>query len=872
MAVDRVLQGLAAKDSRADNRPTRPATTYGKPQVHESRETVKRVAPMSYMGSNEYVLDVKFDAAGNIYVITWGHGDNLYSLDPKGKLRFSKRLPEMGASRIDMDVDRVVVYTACGSRLYQVGLDGKPIAQARLTMDPGPMNNGINYRIRPLPDLRRHDMHTSPGNFLYAYVPGKRKIVYLEPLTQTMRVLDETYTILAEWKGETFKDKDGDTLHRHPASFACNPAGTMVAQIEQIRGKAQHEKINVIASYLVIRDIATGHKVNERPVSKGGVSWTEKGLTVGGIRLDENLKALGAEPKVANARFRLGAVGALVPDGSDLRLVRPAPKGNVEVSRLGPFVNMPTFAFASPDEKYVVLLDQDSAAFIHEVASGKRVVKVQLSEMSYAWRFLPDSSAFVLGGLRGSVMCIDVSGKILWQTALMQHNKTLSQEKLDLPNFDPTFPDYTEKLWQDHYDKPGELDKLVNLDADRLTNGNCEQSGGWQVDSSDGAKAALTYASDGYKSKRCLKVGKLAVQQEVKGLIGDHFTWVLEFFYRSAAPDKTSGLLAGVSVQNRHPDSVVRVFSPGKDWRFGRIAFKSGGDPTSLTVGFQAKEGEVLIDHVSFRRIRFPSINHMFHPPGYNVEPVILRNPLFEDNYSPLPGILREQIPNRIVVQRSVKTGGTLVCESFLQNGRLNEISSDWYIQPMVTRDSILSLGLKSPRWVSTVALYFNAYDEANTTPHFDIMIVDAEQKKKVIVASVRNNKSLFRIVRFPPRLADEVRVLLVNAVPRLRTLTEVEIYGPMSGGESAGFTDPAGQNTYMGTFSRVDKRPMALAPKYERKAISDARKAAQGGPLLPNWALPASQVLMDSQGLYLSRTLGYNQRFKLDPSTLSRP
>ena len=119
-----------------------------------------------------------------------------------------------------------------------------------------------------------------------------------------------------------------------------------------------------------------------------------------------------------------------------------------------------------------------------------------------------------------------------------------------------------------------------------------------------------------------------------------------------------------------------------------------------------------------------------------------------------------------------------------------------------------ISLGLKEPRWVSMVALYFNEYDPANITPHFDIYAVDPETGKDRLMASVRHNGQLFRLVKFPPIKTPLVKVDLVNSIARLRTLTEVELYGPLSGREGTpGFVDPEGQNTYMGDFTRVDKR-----------------------------------------------------------------
>jgi outer membrane protein assembly factor BamB len=163
------------------------------------------------------------------------------------------------------------------------------------------------------------------------------------------------------------------------------------------------------------------------------------------------------------------------------------------------------------------------------------------------------------------------------------------------------------------------------------------------------------------------------------------------------------------------------------------------------------------------------------------------------------------------------------------------------------------------------VALYFNAYDQTNTTRHFDIYVSDVDQKRMVSVASVRNNRSLFRIVKFPPRRVDQVVVMLVNTLPRQQTLTEVEIYGPMSGSEKVGFVDAEGQNTYMGAFDRVEKRVMTVATECALMAVSQQTVA-------PRWAVPTSQIMMADRNLYLSRALGFNERSSLDALGANAP
>ena len=195
-----------------------------------------------------------------------------------------------------------------------------------------------------------------------------------------------------------------------------------------------------------------------------------------------------------------------------------------------------------------------------------------------------------------------------------------------------------------------------------------------------------------------------------------------------------------------------------------------------------AQGGDVLIDTAALRQIRFPSVNPMLSEAIYRLKPIVLENPLFSQKYDPV-GNLREQAPNHVMIP-TLPGPLNLVESAYLQNGRLNDIGSHWYIQPFNRQSPHLpiSLGLKEPRWVSMVALYFNAYDTANITPHFDIYAIDPDTGKDRLMASVRHNGQLFRLVKFPPIKTSLIKVDLVNSIARLRTLTEVEsLWTPVS-------------------------------------------------------------------------------------------
>jgi outer membrane protein assembly factor BamB len=389
----------------------------------------------------------------------------------------------------------------------------------------------------------------------------------------------------------------------------------------------------------------------------------------------------------------------------------------------------------------------------------------------------------------------------------------------------------------------------------------------------------VKYAAEGFGDKRSLQVGNVMVSQEVSGFIGDHFTWMLEFRYRRAPGGAPARLTAGLRAKNRHTATVVRRFPADDTWRFARIVCKSGADAEALGVGFRSEDGGTLVDAVSLRRIRFPSVNHMLHPPVYDVTPRILTSPRFMDTYNPL-GRLREAIPNRIIVENLGTISQNMLEAAFLQNGRLNDVGSDWYIYPKGEKVDI-GVGLRDPRWISMVALYFNAYDEDNITPHYDIIVTDLNAKQSRLVASVRNNRQLFRVTTFKPLLADAITVRLLNSLGRQRTVTEIEVYGPPSGQEGvARFLDADGQNTYMGDFTRVDRRTLVLGRDFQKTrqglwetvgAIETGGPGAYGdrvkslGPgIIPIWNYPVVQPLIADDRLYLPRGLGYVQSHAL--------
>jgi len=841
-------------------RPLEIAVDFGQPQRSKSAQTVAHPPAAEFADNNEMVSDVQFDSDGNLYVITWGHGDNLYSFTPEGSLRFSHYLPEMGPFGLGVYNDRLIACTSVGSRLYHIGLDGKPLWQVRLPRDPG-MGE----------ERRRYFPH-------FQYDQTTRRTAFRDAMNGSMRIINEHGEIEAEWFGDAYEDKEDATAGRRREFhiFAISPDGTRIAQLESESYLAQvgHGTGNAYDSYLVIRDM-TGKKLatwpeiiaNEFGSVTGSVQWQAgndgPSVTVNGrtTRYDAGLTRVVARPsRFAGAVFDFGEHGALKCVDSRT-LCRVDAEGR-EVAILDRFATFPTIARICPAGKTIFFYDEYGEASFYDAATGKRLASFIPPEIGMVTRFTADGTRLLIGGFRQSLMCYDLQGKLVWRVRLSDHNKTLNNiaplERVigfptGLPYVTDLFPDRTDKHWPPLIDEPGQLDAVVRFDENRLSNGDASASGGW---ADAGGKVA--FADISVNGGKSIRVGQNVVSQEISGYIGDHFTWVLEFYHRKAPGSEAGELSAGLRSQSRHPQVVVRRFQSGDQWKFERVVTKSGANAEAISVAFKSDGGDTLVDGVTLRRIRFPSVNHMLHPPVHDVTPRVLKTPRFMDSYEPL-GRLREQIPNRVLIEFSPVIGQGLVEPGFLQNARLNDMDSEWYTFPLGDTTDI-SMGLREPRWISTVAVYFNAYDEKNITPHYDILVQEIESGQTRLVASVRNNRRLMQISTFPPVMSDSVIVRMINPLARHRTITEVEIYGPLSGrAGDPGFDDPDGQNTYMGNFTRVDGRELVLWPEY-----GPLQNITGDNSTLPTWACPSAQALLDRDYMHLARHCGYVQRIGL--------
>src|SRR5262249_12400585 len=106
----------------------------------------------------------------------------------------------------------------------------------------------------------------------------------------------------------------------------------------------------------------------------------------------------------------------------------------------------------------------------------------------------------------------------------------------------------------------------------------------------------------------------------------------------------------------------------------------------------------------------------------------------------------------------------------------------------------------------------------------------------------------------------------MVGSIARLRTLTEIELYGPLSGKEGTpAFEDPEGENTYMGDFSRVDKRVKKL-PDSLQAPVGVNQQTGEREQVI--WFAPLAHILASGDRFHVARALGKTSGYLLSDPT----
>ena len=426
----------------------------------------------------------------------------------------------------------------------------------------------------------------------------------------------------------------------------------------------------------------------------------------------------------------------------------------------------------------------------------------------------------VLAGTRnGEVMRFDEKGEVVWKKRIRDLNEVPDS---DYPAYiaraKAQLPDNSHEFYPTAEDTPSDYDKVLRMGIDQLENRGFETVKFWKALSGD-----VVLDSTAHTGKKSLRLGAgQLVTTAVQRKIIPNATYLLEFFYRSAKGAGT--LAAGSSFGGEENVFTISNFKcePSADWKFGRVAVKSMADTKSIEVGFEASGGEILVDTVRFRPVRFPSANLLFNTELHKIAPTHPED--FRIKYNRIPGELK----NRLLSDSSVTTFlqctplGALVFlqePGFLFNGRLDDLTPMWTFRP----DPIgFAVVLKKPAFVSHLVIYLN-----NTAPdmvyrQISILANDMENKVPQTVGFVRGNKRRFIVVHLPETVfTDNLKVLPGHQRAQRDSITEIEVYGPVGGPDTLTnkkFTDdPLATPMFMGNPAHVPVTlPDDLVGKYK--------------------------------------------------------
>ena len=394
---------------------------------------------------------------------------------------------------------------------------------------------------------------------------------------------------------------------------------------------------------------------------------------------------------------------------------------------------------------------------------------------------LPGDDGIVAGSFRGDVTRVSPDGKVLWTVDLAADSIPGTQAEIDRLFAERPRNDVSDVIYGADVDRDGDLDGVVKFSPNQLVNGDGEarvpiagNGRGWR--SSAGKLAVVSPGRSGKNAFR-LAADEL-LDQRVEENVAPLATYLLEFWYR---PEPDAAVLSAAVLAAGREEAVYTMDFTGRAgrWSFGRLAVKSLQDTTALQIGFQASGGAVCVDDARLRKLRFPSANYLFSPDVHRLTPIWT-----EDAYTTFRGVtgtVRSKIQNVVFVPDARSPTGRFVEPAFLQNGRLDDVKSRWFLLPSYQRFTIF-LNFKAPTTVSHVAIYFNHLHPRNVVKSFLLYGFDTEQNKEVILARVRANRKVFCLLRFEPRKLNYIKICQLGSPDEDRTFTEIAAYGSLAG------------------------------------------------------------------------------------------
>ena len=846
------IDALLSIETQTGLRPARSAIKTAAPAKQDTATAAaagsEHTSFAESISDGDRIRSVDVDSAtGRIIVGTFGYGQNLFCFSAEGKLIWKQFLPEHNVY-INLWIDagkKIVAATGEGNWLFILdGADGRVLKKLRTSEWPAfhygegaenteaqfIVNTKLNQiLVRGLTGILALDFN---GNKMWFYDRVDAIATYPENAEQIHAASFGATTVV----GNIGLDSEGKTI----AYSETQIVGTTMVM------NATHD---LWGHRPKILDAATGKILLENS-EDGGSSASAGGWSCSFpeksneplFRHDGFMRAFKADGKLGDVMRE--PEGQSLPDGSLLacspQILTRVKSGSEVWHANDPRVWLPEFDAMNTARTRLYRSSWDGMVRCINIEDGKTLWERQLAasaQFHIVDGKTPADEQVVAAGKNGALIKFDASGKVLWQTRLREHNVVPEKDYAAyIATANARDIDSSAEVFPVKQDRPGDYDNILRMGIEQIANGDFETAGAsspdpWQCESgpvkteAPGHTSALPGAEEGLALS--LQPGNL-VTQHLKRAVIPSATYLLEFMYRIEKPG--TKLVAGVLLKGPRESLTASKFDarPG-EWSFGRLAVKSSDDTASLDVGFEAEGGNVRVDKASLRAVRFPSANLLANSELHQIEPTFVKD--IRVRYNKIPTTLRDKLMSRnhVAAYKQGDTNNALAFtqeESFLQNGRLDDVGPMWTYSP----DNIgFSVTLMKPAYVSHVVIYLN-----NATPknvYQTIAIVanrldqndaekDAKDPKKHRIpgiphleALVRCNEKRFVVVHFPvPMLTDSIKILPGKHPGKKECITEIEIYGPLGGGTAArtASKDPLDSPMFMSTAAHV---PAAFPP-----------------------------------------------------------
>ena len=807
----------------------RPETT-GLVPGHAVAATTESFAEL--INGEDMVQSLDLDpATGRVLVGTFGYGENLFCLGPDGKVLWKVYLPEHDVYTVRWydDGRRVMALTGRGWFLFlldgQTGQVFKKLAATEWA-DTHWSEGAIDTHVQSMINPALKQILVAGRTGLLALDYEGRKLWFSDRTPEIVAVVQEA-------------EKSGGAaafpITRSLVNMALSPDGSRLVSSEyQLTGSTEINKsiVDVWAFRPRFLDARTGALIAESKDDPGNQThaggWSVRwpaGSATPWVDASGLTASLGEDGKLGRWQLLPGRrlKGERYLTTSDDELACLDSKGRT--------------VWRIPADRDIVVssdvLSTDLNRLYRTSRSGD-VMCVDLADGATLWKrhlpfrakLQPVDDGVIAGAIDGMVARLGVDGQVKWQSRLpLLHEPPAGDYSAYVRAGLDRDPDATSEFYPVGEDKSGDLDSILRFGMEQLANGGFEEETSWMA--GEGKPQFAEVAHAGKHSLR-LSPGTM-VTQNVDRRVVPLGTYLLEFSYR---PIGTGAVLtAGVQFGSDSTALTLSTFKgrPG-EWSFGRVAVKAPLIASGLTVGLESTGGEILVDQVSLRPIRFPSANLLANPELYAVEPTYVRD--IRVRYSRIPASLKQKLisQNHITAFKQGGTDSSMLFveeEAFLQNGRLDDVGPIWFQSP----DAMgFSVALAQPAWVSHLVLYLNNAMPEEAYRTIAIEANNIEAKVSEVVAVVRNNRRRFVVVHFEkPIFTDVLKILPGRQLHANRDcLTEVEVYGPVGGPETGSAktlpTDPLSWPMFMGGPAHVPLAPPSdLCGNYSVKGKLDA-------------------------------------------------